>query len=97
MLLQSTLPLLFLAASVSAIPAAKGACTLLCPPGQICVTDPSRPKQSFCVEPVICGGLVARSCKKGEKCVDDPRDDCDVKEGGADCSGVCIPDVLGGY
>jgi len=84
--------LLILATSTSALAADTIPCTLLCPPGQICVADPSRPRQSFCVEPVMCGGLIAKPCNKGEKCVDDPRDDCDVKHGGADCSGVCIPD-----
>lgn len=94
--LQSTLSLLLLSASAIAVPTDKTPCPLFCPPNEICVTDPST-KQSFCVKPVECGGLVVKRCPKGQKCVDDPRDDCDPDDGGADCSGVCIPNVLGGY
>ncbi|KAF2463130.1 uncharacterized protein BDR25DRAFT_246289, partial [Lindgomyces ingoldianus] len=37
-----------------------------------------------------CGGFAGLPCPDGLKCVDDPRDDCDPKHGGADCIGVCV-------
>jgi hypothetical protein len=37
----------------------------------------------------ICGGIAGIQCPEGKTCVDDPTDDCDPKQGGADCSGVC--------
>jgi hypothetical protein len=97
--LQSVLGLFLLTGATSAIPTDKVACALFCPRDEICVTDPDRPKQSFCVKPVMCGGLAVMSCKnKTDKCVDDPRDDCDPEKGGADCSGVCIPGIsITGY
>ncbi len=36
-----------------------------------------------------CGGIAARPCERGKVCVDDPRDDCDPRTGGADCGGIC--------
>ena len=40
-------------------------------------------------EPVTCGGIAARPCPGGGRCVDDPSDSCDPRTGGADCGGVC--------
>lgn len=37
----------------------------------------------------MCGGIAAIPCPGAGTCVDDPRDDCDPRKGGADCSGVC--------
>lgn len=38
----------------------------------------------------LCGGFAAFTCPEKEQvCVDDPRDDCDPKKGGADCGGLC--------
>src|SRR5688500_9538844 len=37
----------------------------------------------------FCGGIAGFACPEGFVCVDDPRDDCDPREGGADCGGVC--------
>lgn len=37
----------------------------------------------------FCGGIAGIPCPEGFTCVDDPRDDCDPKQGGADCGGVC--------
>lgn len=39
----------------------------------------------------FCGGIAAFQCGAGEVCVDDPSDDCDPMNGGADCGGMCIP------
>ena len=51
--------------------------------------------------PKMCGGFAGFPCPEGERCVDDPSDDCFVCEdidddcdpaaGGADCSGICEP------
>lgn len=39
-----------------------------------------------------CGGFAGLKCANvNDKCVDDPRDDCDPANGGADCIGICIP------
>eukprot|EP01084_Bolivina_argentea_P031328 57982_1 len=46
--------------------------------------------------PSTCGGLVAVACDKGLVCVDDPTDDCDPENGGADCGGICVQAVEGG-
>ncbi|MGH2614461.1 MAG: hypothetical protein ACRDJC_04430 [Thermomicrobiales bacterium] len=37
-----------------------------------------------------CGGIAGIPCPEGFTCVDDPRDDCDPKRGGADCIGICV-------
>lgn len=37
-----------------------------------------------------CGGIAGIQCPVGLLCVDDPRDDCRPRTGGADCSGICI-------
>jgi hypothetical protein len=37
----------------------------------------------------FCGGIAAIPCAEGFTCVDDPNDDCDPNQGGADCGGIC--------
>jgi hypothetical protein len=37
----------------------------------------------------VCGGIAGFGCPGAGDCVDDPRDDCDPQNGGADCGGVC--------
>jgi hypothetical protein len=37
-----------------------------------------------------CGGFPGTPCSQGEICLDDPSDDCDPDNGGADCIGVCV-------
>lgn len=37
-----------------------------------------------------CGGFAGLLCPSGSACVDDPRDTCNPRTGGADCSGICI-------
>lgn len=39
--------------------------------------------------PQACGGIAGIQCTGGGTCVDDPADDCDPKQGGADCPGIC--------
>jgi hypothetical protein len=36
-----------------------------------------------------CGGIAGTGCDGLATCVDDPRDDCDLEQGGADCGGFC--------
>lgn len=69
-----------------------------CPKGQICVDDPrvsgcgmACDRPGICVTPEFCGGFAGFACKdKNKICIDDPRDDCDPKNGGADCGGICV-------
>jgi hypothetical protein len=37
----------------------------------------------------FCGGIAGIPCAEGSLCVDDPHDDCDPSQGGADCGGIC--------
>ncbi|MCK5831404.1 MAG: hypothetical protein KAH20_14000 [Methylococcales bacterium] len=39
----------------------------------------------------ICGGIAGLICPNALICIDDPRDNCDPKKGGADCIGTCVP------
>ncbi|TDZ33743.1 hypothetical protein C8035_v010962 [Colletotrichum spinosum] len=68
-----------------------------CTTGQICINDPWGPScgtacdaPGICIEPVQCGGFIGAACPDGKWCIDDPRDDCDPKNGGADCIGLCV-------
>eukprot|EP01083_Nonionella_stella_P065844 172872_1 len=38
----------------------------------------------------LCGGVAGIACEGGFYCVDDPSDDCDPANGGADCGGICV-------
>src|SRR6185369_433859 len=38
----------------------------------------------------FCGGIAGLQCPDGFECVDNPRDNCDPKKGGADCGGICV-------
>ncbi|WP_327358290.1 hypothetical protein [Streptomyces sp. NBC_01304] len=41
-----------------------------------------------------CGGFAGLTCPPGFVCMDDPRDECDPANGGADCMGVCVLEGL---
>jgi len=43
--------------------------------------------------PTFCGGIAGFPCPTGQTCIDDPSDDCDPANGGADCGGICIPET----
>lgn len=43
--------------------------------------DPSAP---------TCDGLWAHSCEEGLRCVDNPADSCDPRQGNSDCPGLCV-------
>jgi hypothetical protein len=36
-----------------------------------------------------CGGIAGIRCPGDKVCVDDPKDNCDPEQGGADCPGIC--------
>jgi hypothetical protein len=76
----------------------------VCPAGQhcelvdvVCIRAPCPPLPE-CVEdepaPTTCGGFGGFPCPDKLSCVDDPRDDCDPNNGGADCGGICVCDIL---
>lgn len=44
-------------------------------------------------QPQSCGALTGAQCSSGQICVDDPRDNCDPANGGADCPGICVEDA----
>lgn len=39
-----------------------------------------------------CAGFLGIACPGKLQCIDDPRDDCDPWNGGADCTGMCVSD-----
>jgi hypothetical protein len=41
--------------------------------------------------PAFCGGIAGFPCPDGQECIDNPSDDCDPANGGADCGGICVP------
>lgn len=43
----------------------------------------------------FCGGIAGIECPGAGTCVDDPGDDCDPNQGGADCGGICQCNALG--
>jgi hypothetical protein len=43
-----------------------------------------------CTGAGFCGGIAGFPCPPGSTCVDDPKDDCDPTQGGADCGGICV-------
>ncbi|KKY19441.1 hypothetical protein UCDDS831_g05411 [Diplodia seriata] len=75
-----------------------------CPGGLSCVRDldpdadrpyggcgPSCGEYGVCIVPQSCGGFAGTPCgEEGRLCVDDPNDDCDPENGGADCVGMCV-------
>jgi hypothetical protein len=52
-------------------------------------------------KPTFCGGIAGFPCPAGQACIDDPSDDCDPQNGGADCGGICVdepePAFCGGF
>ncbi|KAF2110408.1 hypothetical protein BDV96DRAFT_201537 [Lophiotrema nucula] len=69
-----------------------------CSDGYTCIKEPGStgcgPEcdgLGICVREKMCGGFAAFGCEvEGQVCVDDPRDACDPKTGGADCGGLCV-------
>lgn len=56
-----------------------------------CAADVA-PSSDELVRPRFCGGIAGFPCPEGFVCIDDPRDDCDPENGGADCGGICVRD-----
>ncbi|KAM0335039.1 hypothetical protein ACHAQA_000073 [Verticillium albo-atrum] len=72
-----------------------------CPRGTTCLDDPrvdgcgmacDRPGICIPNKAPECGGFLGLACPYGSglECFDRPNDDCDPKNGGADCPGVCL-------
>ena len=65
-----------------------------CSLGQACQSLPqiSIMQIGYCPKPAKCGGFIGALCEddRNPSCVDDPRDDCDPNNGGADCEGICV-------
>jgi hypothetical protein len=62
--------------------------SVLCIVGTVCEETPTGPQ---CLPSGdFCGGFAGIPCGSGEECIDDPSDDCDPENGGADCGGVCV-------
>lgn len=57
-----------------------------CAAGTHCVASGD---SATCAPDVFCGGIAAFTCPGAGECVDNPYDDCDPAEGGADCGGLC--------
>lgn len=57
-----------------------------CPQGYVC-QGAANDGTGSCVK--RCGGIAGIQCDSGEICVDDPTDNCDPNNGGADCMGTC--------
>jgi hypothetical protein len=69
-------------------------CNSVCIEQVLCVQGAhfdSSPDVCACVpdEKITCGGFAGRPCPDKLTCVDDPSDDCDPNNGGADCGGIC--------
>ena len=47
-------------------------------------------KDACAPEPAFCGGFAGIACPDGQTCIDNPSDDCDPNNGGADCGGICV-------
>ena len=45
---------------------------------------------------IFCGGFANIPCPDGLVCIDDPSDNCDPTQGGADCGGICVTDAGAG-
>jgi len=78
------------------VPDANGCPTCQCnpPPADLCATVKcaagTHCDAGKCVaDAVSCGGKAGRPCPGAGKCVDNPNDTCDPKNGGADCGGIC--------
>ena len=67
------------------------ACTLLCVAGTTWAQAPAPPEREAPQHLTrSCGGFLGTPCPNGQLCLDDPGDDCDPDQGGADCIGVCV-------
>ena len=60
-------------------------------PSSTCVNGQCTAVVPVCPQPKTCGGIAGLPCPDGYECVDDPGDDCDPNNGGADCIGSCVP------
>jgi hypothetical protein len=64
-------------------------CGICTKPGEGCIKKLCEPTDPPTKDPQRCGGFGGFPCPGLGDCVDDPSDDCDPKNGGADCGGIC--------
>jgi hypothetical protein len=62
---------------------------LACSPTTVAEAQQAPELQEGQPEGAFCGGIAGFPCAEGLVCVDDPKDDCDPDQGGADCGGIC--------
>ncbi len=61
-----------------------------CTDGYTCQANHIPDVPGICVQnPQTCGGIAGIQCPAGLVCVDNPNDNCDPANGGADCGGIC--------
>ncbi len=68
--------------------------TVRCMAGTHCEANPEGGASCIADGP-FCGGFAGFPCPGAGLCVDNPTDDCDPENGGADCGGVCECNALG--
>jgi hypothetical protein len=64
-------------------------CGICTKPGEGCIKKLCEPTDPPTKDPQRCGGFGGFPCPGLGDCVDDPSDDCDPRNGGADCGGIC--------
>ncbi|HMI90595.1 MAG TPA: hypothetical protein VK509_04490 [Polyangiales bacterium] len=64
-------------------------CGICTKPGEGCTKQLCEPTDPPVKDPQRCGGFGGFPCPGLGDCADDPSDDCDPKNGGADCGGIC--------
>lgn len=67
---------------------------VLCEVGSICEEIDGVAQCTPVESPPFCGGFGGFQCPGSGVCVDDPSDDCDPENGGADCGGQCECNIL---
>jgi len=71
-------------------------CGICVEPGGVCTLQLCEPEPDPDPDPPpFCGGFAGFPCPGAGECVDDPSDDCDPQNGGADCGGLCECNVQG--
>lgn len=68
---------------------------VLCEVGSICEVIDGEAQCTAVESGPFCGGFAGIECPGAGICADDPSDDCDPDNGGADCGGLCECNSLG--
>jgi hypothetical protein len=74
---------------------ASACAAVLCPVNTTCEVIDGIPNCTpITPDAPLCGGFAGLTCPGEGTCVDDPSDNCDPENGGADCGGICECNVL---